>query len=156
MFFELPLWLIALINALIIPVSHLLLSKLALSLPTSLFAKIGTSYLFARQEAFLHEKVFKIKAWKHALPDAAKFMEGAFEKEGLNAKDKEYFRRFAIECRRGELAHLAMMFFIFLSAPLYNPQWAIWVMWAAALLFNLPCYLVQRYNGIRLSRMVRR
>lgn len=58
-----------------------------------------------------------------------------------------------METWRGELCHWAAL----ASTPvfaLWNPPWAILIMTLCGLLLNIPCILVQRYNRIRLRRLV--
>jgi hypothetical protein len=53
----------------------------------------------------LYESVFRIKAWKDRLPDAARWFEGGFAKGELIGRDPAYLRRFIRETWRGELCH---------------------------------------------------
>ena len=63
--------------------------------------------------------------------------------------------RYLVETRRGELAHWAIM----AAAPLFllwNP-WTIWLLMVAyAVVANLPCIVIQRYNRARLLRILKR
>jgi glycosyl-4,4'-diaponeurosporenoate acyltransferase len=103
----------------------------------------------------LYEGVFGIKGWKGWLPDAARWFGGGFAKGTLAANHPDYLRRFVRETWRGELCHWAALGF----APvffLWNPWWADLVMFGYALLANLPCIVVQRYNRLRLQRLLAR
>ena len=67
----------------------------------------------------------------------------------------DYLRRFIRETWRGELCHwvalgCAPVFF------LWNPWWADLIMVGYGLLANLPCILAQRYNRLRLQRLLSR
>ena len=69
--------------------------------------------------------------------------------------DPDYLRRFIRETWRGELCHwgalgCAPVFF------LWNPWWADVIMVSYGLLANLPCILAQRYNRLRLRRLLSR
>lgn len=102
-----------------------------------------------------YERVLGIKRWKDRLPDAARWFGGGFAKGELAAKDTDYLRRFIRETWRGELCHWVALCF----APvffLWNPWWADVIMVSYALLANLPCILVQRYNRLRLHRLLSR
>jgi glycosyl-4,4'-diaponeurosporenoate acyltransferase len=102
-----------------------------------------------------YERVLGIKRWKDWLPDAARWFGGGFAKRDLAANDPDYLRRFIRETWRGELC----LWFALGYAPvffLWNPWWADLVMVGYALLANLPCILVQRYNRLRLGRLLAR
>jgi glycosyl-4,4'-diaponeurosporenoate acyltransferase len=99
------------------------------------------------------ERVLLIRHWKDHLPDAARWFAGGFAKGTLLARNDDYLRRFIRETWRGELCHWVAMAF----APvffLWNPCWAGMIMVAYALVANLPCILVQRYNRGRIQRMI--
>ena len=102
-----------------------------------------------------YERVFGIKRWKDWLPDAARWFGGGFAKGALAGTDPDYLRRFIVETWRGELCHwcalgCAPVFF------LWNPWWADLIMVSYAVLANLPCILAQRYNRLRLWRLLAR
>jgi len=102
-----------------------------------------------------YERLLAIKRWKDKLPDAARWFGGGFAKGTLRATDPDHLRRFLRETWRGELCHWVALGF----APLFflwNPGWADVVMVAYALLANLPCIFVQRYNRARFHRVLLR
>lgn len=102
-----------------------------------------------------YERVFKIKSWKPRLPDAAPWFSGGFAKNSLARRDPAYLERFIRETWRGELCHWAAIGF--LPAFFYwNPVWGDAIMAAYALGANLPCILAQRYNRLRLQRVLPR
>jgi glycosyl-4,4'-diaponeurosporenoate acyltransferase len=101
---------------------------------------------------YLH--TLKIHRWKDRLPELGAVFPGGFAKRSVSQGDTNVMKRFVIETRRAEYAHLAMMG-AFLVTLLYNPLWADGVNLAFALVANLPCLLVQRYNRIRLKRVLR-
>ena len=100
-----------------------------------------------------YEASFRIKAWKDHLPDAARWFGGGFAKGTLAQKSPAYVERFVRETWRGELCHWAALactpvFF------LWNPWWGDLIIVAYALAANLPCILAQRYNRVRLQRLL--
>ena len=102
-----------------------------------------------------YERILGIKHWKDWLPDAARWFGGGFAKGRLADTHPDYLRRFVRETRRGELCHwyalaCASVFF------LWNPWWADLIMVGCGLLANLPCILAQRYNRMRLQRLLLR
>ena len=107
------------------------------------------------QRGRFYERVFAIKLWKDLLPDAARWFVGGFAKGNLTGADTAYYERFIRETWRGELCHwwalaCAPVFF------LWNPWWGDLIIVAYAVAANLPCILAQRYNRLRLSRLLRR
>ena len=102
-----------------------------------------------------YERVFRIKAWKDRLPDAAHWFGGGFAKGTLAGTQHDYLRRFIRETWRGELCHWAAV----ACAPvffLWNPWWSDLIIVAYALAANLPCILAQLYNRARFQRLLTR
>jgi glycosyl-4,4'-diaponeurosporenoate acyltransferase len=102
-----------------------------------------------------YERVWAIKRWKDLLPDAARWFTGGFAKGKLAGANPAYYERFIRETWRGELCHwcaigCAPIFF------LWNPWWGELIIVAYALAANLPCILVQRYNRLRIARLMSR
>ena len=95
----------------------------------------------------------RIHRWKDRLPELGAIFPGGFAKRTVSQGDNNVMARFVIETRRAEYAHLAMMA-IWPVTLLYNPLWADGVNLAFALAANVPCLLVQRYNRIRLTRVL--
>jgi glycosyl-4,4'-diaponeurosporenoate acyltransferase len=103
----------------------------------------------------LYVDVFRIKRWKRWLPEAGALFAGGFDKKHLADVTDEYLTVYVRETRRAELGHwLAAA-----GAPLFalwNPGWIVPVMVAYAVAANGPCVLSQRYNRLRLLRILRR
>ena len=102
-----------------------------------------------------YESAFGIKRWKDRLPDAARWFGGGFAKGALAGTEADYLRRFIRETWRGELCHWCALAFTPLFF-LWNPWWGDAVMVIYALSANLPCILAQRYNRLRLRRVLAR
>jgi len=101
------------------------------------------------------ERWLRIKDWKDALPEAGSLFRGGISKRHLEAHDRAYLERFAIETRRAEVTHwsilaLGPVFFF------WNPWWLAVVMLAYAVVANVPCIVVQRYNRARLGALLAR
>ncbi|MCF7855489.1 MAG: glycosyl-4,4'-diaponeurosporenoate acyltransferase [Candidatus Pacebacteria bacterium] len=154
---ELPVpWLIT-VDILAWLVIHLGVAWLGTQLPVTLFNPNATPY---RQRGWerrgrLYERLFRIKVWKDMLPDGAALFARGFPKARLNNGDPAYVERFIRETCRGEAVHWGVM----MTAPLFflwNPPYVGIIMIVYAAIANLPCILAQRYNRIRLNRLLSR
>ncbi|MCI5072057.1 glycosyl-4,4'-diaponeurosporenoate acyltransferase [bacterium] len=152
--FKLSVGLTTFLNILLWPIIHMSVSWLITRLPlkyipnhTWIFNPLGfESHTWYRNYLLIHK-------WKDRLPDAAAWFEHGFAKAQLKSSEPSYLQRFAIETVRGELAHWLTMAF----APifyLWNPTWACIVMTCYALIANLPCILIQRYNRLRIKKVL--
>ena len=97
----------------------------------------------------VYQEFFRIKKWKHHLPDAAPVLgRFGFQKKRLDEKNPEYFEAFLKETCRAELNHWILILF----APfffLWNRPVVGLFMIFYALLENLPFIIAQRYNRYR-------
>lgn len=100
----------------------------------------------------VYERRLRIARWKDRMPEAGALFPGGFSKRAVTRAD---LGRYLLETRRAELTHWAIM----ASAPLFllwNP-WTIWpAMVAYAVVANLPCIVIQRYNRARVLRILKR
>lgn len=107
------------------------------------------------REGRTYEKLFGVKRWKRLLPDGAALFKGGFRKKRLQTADSEYFSLFVRESCRAELTHWV----VFAFGPLFfiwNPWYVGIVMIVYATVVNMPCIVTQRYNRIRLTRLLGR
>jgi glycosyl-4,4'-diaponeurosporenoate acyltransferase len=102
----------------------------------------------------IYEKV-GIRFWKDLLPDAGTVFRGGRSKRALPGRSHDDLRAFAAETRRAELVHWGI--------PLATPAFALWnppalfaAMVAYAVVANVPCLLVQRFNRGRILRILGR
>ena len=103
----------------------------------------------------LYTRVLRIRRWKGRLPEAGALFAGGFDKKRLRGSSVEDLRTFARETRRAELGHglaaaAAPLFF------LWNPPAVGVVMLVYAVAANGPCIAAQRYNRLRLLRILQR
>ncbi|HVF32677.1 MAG TPA: hypothetical protein VM933_06540 [Acidimicrobiales bacterium] len=96
----------------------------------------------------------RIKRWKRLLPEAGALFAGGFDKKRLTGgRDPAYLLAYVRETRRAELGHWlaaagAPLFF------LWNP-WGVGIaMLVYAVAANGPCIAAQRYNRLRLARVL--
>jgi glycosyl-4,4'-diaponeurosporenoate acyltransferase len=138
-------------------VAHASTGYLVHRLPGRLFEDDGWVYRergFERGGRF-YVKVLLIKRWKGLLPEAGDLFSGGFNKRRLVSATDGYLATYLRETRRAELGHwLAAAF-----APLFfvwNPAIAGAAMLAYAVVANGPCIAAQRYNRIRIVRILQR
>ena len=101
-----------------------------------------------------YEKLFKLKQWKNKLPDGAALFKSGFEKKHLTEKNKEYYSNFIKETCRAEITHWVVFLFGF-TFFIWNIWWVGIIMIVYASAVNMPCIVTQRYNRIRLKRVVK-
>jgi glycosyl-4,4'-diaponeurosporenoate acyltransferase len=149
-----PVWII-LINVAAWPVIHLVVAWCFTQLPALVF---DTKHWLCRERSWesdgrFYERALAVRWWKNLLPDAAPWFRAGFAKKRLTDDSADYLAQFARETCRGELAHWTMMLF----TPVFfliNPWWADLIIIAYAVLANLPCIVAQRYNRLRLCRVL--
>jgi glycosyl-4,4'-diaponeurosporenoate acyltransferase len=107
---------------------------------------------FERDGAFY--EILAPRRWKARLPEAGAAFPGGFDKSRLRSRARPYLERYAAETRRAELGHWLALG----AAPfffLWNPAWLGGCMVVYALAANLPCIVSQRFNRLRLGRLLR-
>lgn len=115
---------------------------------------IWRSRRFERDGRF-YEDVLRIRRWKDRLPEAGAVFAGGVSKRRIPSAADGGPARLAAETRRAELGHwLAAA-----AGPLFvlwNPPAVAAVMVAYGVVVNAPFVAVQRYNRLRLARVLRR
>ena len=104
-------------------------------------------------ERSFYARTLKIKRWKDHLPEGGDIFPGGYNKSHLRGRDPAALTRFAAETRRAEITHWLIM----AAGPvflLWNPWFLGFLMLAFAVIANLPCLIVQRYNRARLLRLI--
>lgn len=128
---------------------------LAHRLPGRLFER--DAWLFRKRgwerDGRFYVNALRIKRWKDLLPEAGDAFEGGFNKATLVAPRDEHLHAHVRETRRAELTH----WLIIGVAPaflLYNRWYDVVAMQVIALALSVPCIAAQRYNRIRLQRVL--
>ena len=107
------------------------------------------------REGALYTDTLRIRRWKHLLPEAGALFAGGFDKARLGTREAGHLERYAAETRRAELGHVLAL----LPAPAFfawNP-WPVGVfMLVYAVVANGPCIAAQRYNRLRIRRVLER
>ncbi len=102
-----------------------------------------------------YERRLRIRVWKDRLPEAGDLFEGGVSKRRLPARNQAGLERFVRETRRAESTHWVLLAVAPVFA-LWSPPVIMATMAAFALVANVPCLLVQRYNRARLLRVLAR
>lgn len=98
---------------------------------------------------------FGVPRWKDSLPEAGALFEGGVSKRHLTGTGNGALREFAARTRRAEMAH----WMAFLIAPvfaLWNPPSIALLMVVYGALVNAPFIAIQRYNRVRVRRILSR
>jgi len=125
-------------------------------IPSKFFDQGGWLYRSRNWEKHgrIYTKIFKIRKWKEYLPDGSKLLKyRSFPKKRLQEKNDLYFASFLQETCRAELTHWVITLF----APLFflwNKPGVGLIMIVYAVTENLPLIMAQRYNRIRLKRVL--
>ena len=102
----------------------------------------------------LYVEALRIKRWKDRVPEAGALFPGGISKRHLPDVAAGGLPRFVVETRRAELGHwLAMA-----PSPLFmiwNPPLGAALMVVYGVCINLPFIAIQRYNRIRVVRVLR-
>jgi glycosyl-4,4'-diaponeurosporenoate acyltransferase len=102
----------------------------------------------------IYERLFRLKSWKKKLPDGAAVFKNGFEKKRLKETSQKYLLDFISETCRAELTHWIVFLFGFIFL-IWNIWWVGMVMIVYATIVNIPCIITQRYNRIKLHRIIR-
>jgi glycosyl-4,4'-diaponeurosporenoate acyltransferase len=100
-----------------------------------------------------YKKVILIDKWKDKLPEFGDFFGNGFAKRSVKQGEIEQLKQFIVATRRAELAHWIMTAGWLITIT-FNPLWAIIANIIFAHIINFPCLLVQRYNRIRLTKVL--
>ena len=133
---------------------------------------MGVSYVMTRQSRYsfnpeswlyrerkferngsLYFKWLKVARWKNILPDGAALFESGFQKKHLQEYTKAYLQDFQQETCRAEITHWIVLLFAFVFF-IWNLWWVGIIMIVYATAANMPCIITQRYNRIRLKRVI--
>lgn len=96
-----------------------------------------------------------ILRWKDRIPEAGSVFGRGASKRALPGRSDDHLWRFAAETRRAEIVHWQIMAITPLFL-LFNPPVLIVAMVVYAVVANIPCIAIQRYNRIRITRILER
>ncbi len=124
-------------------------------LPEKFLAKdyVFTRILFFEKNPNWFKKYLRINKWKDKMPELGGFFKEGFQKRSVANGEIAQLKQFIKETRRAEIAHWLMtagwIFTIF-----FNPPWAIMFNIIFAHIVNFPCLIIQRYNRVRLIKVL--
>ncbi|MGG1632785.1 hypothetical protein [Rossellomorea sp. NRS-1567] len=98
-------------------------------------------------------RFLKIKKWKKYISDAGGWFRGGVNKNEIGLSSQQGRITFLLELNRAELSHWLQI----MPAPFFfilNNRVESWVMFLYGILFNLPLILVQRYNRMRIVKIM--
>jgi len=135
---------------------HFLSGYLSHFIPTKFYNK--DKFLFKKRfwefDGNLYSSLFLIKRWKDKMPEAGEFFKiHPFSKKHLVSLDKNYLERFSLETCRAEVSHLLPILLCPISF-FWNNTTGIFIMSLYAVLANFPFIIIQRYNRIRLVKLL--
>ena len=155
--FFLPDWSTIVLIFLLWPLFQLLPIRLARRMKDGSFYH-GSPFYRSRaweRSGEIYDSLFRIRAWKHLLPDGAAVTKKGYRKRHLSDFTQSNLEKFLLESCRGEFGHwLAIPPFLLFG--LFLPPGALPLMFAYALLVNLPCIMAQRFNRPRIARILER
>ncbi len=101
-----------------------------------------------------YEKVFLVKRWKKFLPDGGAVLGGKYAKKNLVDFSTDNLNQFLIESCRAEITHIMAIFPFWVFGFFASPR-VVAIMFVYALLANIPCVIVQRYNRPRIQKLLK-
>ncbi|MBO5453914.1 MAG: hypothetical protein J6A69_08150 [Clostridia bacterium] len=111
-------------------------------------------FKFEKNGAF-YEYYLKITLWKDLIPQFSKMFHFGYKKDKIPVKDLTHYETFVVETIRAEITHILLIIF----SPLYYTAipfgWATFAV-VASVIANTPCIAIQRYNRIRIMKIISR
>ena len=108
-----------------------------------------------RESLQCFERRLAIRRWKGWFPDAGNALPKGVAKAALVGRDPADLELLLLETRRAELVHLLLWPFWIVTSSWLEPAGVLLnLLFACG--FNLPCIWIQRYNLLRLIRLLER
>jgi glycosyl-4,4'-diaponeurosporenoate acyltransferase len=150
-------WVMFILNIILWPIFHLVISKITLHTPEIKFKKDTWLYRAHTYEqgGKFYETFLKIRSWKKFIPDGATIFNGGLKKKNLISTQRDYIQTFIEETRRAEYSHL-LQILPCVTFLIFNDFWIAMIMVVYAFGFNLPLIWLQRYNRFRFQRLIKK
>ena len=107
------------------------------------------------ENGIFYEKYLKIHLWKDLIPQFSKMFHFGYRKDKIPVRDIVHYEMFMIETIRAEITHMLLIVFSPLYYSYFSKGWALFAV-AASIIANLPCIAIQRYNRIRITKIIAR
>ncbi len=143
-------------NLLLMIFWHLIVLILSMNLNPAFFNPKRGIYQERKWErgGAFYTSVLKIKKWKDKVPQFVS--KNGFSKRSLKGKiDKQYVEKFIFETCRAEWNHMMGCMYFIISFCVNSQPYAI-IFSLISIAGNLPFLCIQRFNRIRLSRLMKR
>lgn len=98
-----------------------------------------------------YERMLRVRAWKDLLPEAGTWF-GGISKRRLPTSAEGRLQRFSAESLRAERVHLVCATAI-MSTLAWTRGWWMLVTIIFAVVVNVPCIVVARYNRLRVAHL---
>ena len=112
-----------------------------------------TNILFFEENPNWFKRYLLINKWKDKMPELGGFFKKGFQKRSVANGEIAQLELFIKETRRAEIAHWLMTAGWILTT-LFNPMWAVIFNIIFAHVVNFPCLIIQRYNRVRLIKVL--
>lgn len=112
-----------------------------------------THILFFEENPNWFKRYLLINKWKDKMPELGGFFKKGFQKRSVANGEIAQLELFIKETRRAEIAHWLMTAGWILTT-LFNPMWAVIFNIIFAHVVNFPCLIIQRYNRVRLIKVL--
>lgn len=140
------------------PVIQVGSALLALYIPDKYYHydKLPYKIIKLEKNGSIYQSLFKVKKWKHLLPDGAKaWKKKGYEKKHIKNFESSTINKFLIESCRAELTHILPILLVWIFF-LFTPFYIGLIMVIYSIITNLPCLIVQRYNRPRLISLLKK
>ncbi len=148
-----PQWITILICFVLWPVYQFIGAFIALKMDKNQLDSNRSLYKTRNWEkdGYIYNHIFKVKKWKKYLPDGGGFLKNSFKKSKLENTSYENLQKYLIESCRAELTHWIAII-PFWTFGIFSPPRVIFYMFIYAIIANIPCIIVQRYNRPRIIK----
>lgn len=102
----------------------------------------------------IYDQFFKVHFWKKYLPDGGAFVKGELKLRHLDFSSEQNMVEFLTASCRAETSHW-LSIFPFWMFGFFIPPIGVWYMFIYALIANMPCIIVQRYNRPRITKLIK-
>jgi glycosyl-4,4'-diaponeurosporenoate acyltransferase len=150
-------WRLALVDAGIWLVVHVVVGAIGHFLPDSVFASDRGWWRIRtfESEGRLWSRRFAVERWKDRLPEAGGWLPGGISKRRVPGRSGADLALLARETRRAEAVHVVSGL-AGIAATAWNPAALAAANVVFALVFESPFVVVQRYNRARIERVLAR